>query len=49
MAASIAFLIACDEAGVPVNVEAGITAATQKYIEVVKYHRPLPGVDAYGR
>ena len=49
MAASIAFLMACDEAGVPVDVEKGIAAATKTYIEVVKYHRPLPGVDAYGR
>ena len=49
MAASIAFLMACDEAGVPVDVEAGIAAATKTYREVVKYHRPLPGVDAYGR
>ena len=49
MAASIAFLMACDEAGVPVDVEAGVAAATKKYMEVVKYHRPLPGVDAYGR
>ncbi len=49
MAASIAFLMACDEAGVPVDVEAGVAAATRKYREVVKYHRPLPGVDAYGR
>ncbi len=49
MAASIAFLMACDEAGIPVDLDAGITAATKKYIEVVKYHRPLPGVDAYGR
>ena len=49
MAASIAFLMACDEAGVPVDVEAGVAAATKKYREVVKYHRPLPGVDAYGR
>ena len=48
-AASIAFLMACDEAGVPVDVEKGIAAATKTYIEVVKYHRPLPGVDAYGR
>ena len=49
MAAAIAFLMACDEAGVPVDVEAGVAAATKKYMEVVKYHRPLPGVDAYGR
>ena len=40
MAASIAFLMACDEAGVPVDVEAGIAAATKTYREVVKYHRP---------
>ena len=49
MAASIAFLMACDEAGIPIDLDAGIAAATKKYIEVVKYHRPLPGVDAYGR
>ncbi len=47
--ASIAFLMSCDEAGVPVNVDAGIAAATKKYGEVVKYHRPLPGIDVYGR
>ncbi|RKZ81415.1 MAG: hypothetical protein DRQ35_00150 [Gammaproteobacteria bacterium] len=49
MAASIAFLMACDEAGLPIDVHAGIAAATKTYMEVVKYHRPLPGVDAYGR
>ena len=49
MAASIAFLMACDEAGIPIDLDAGIAAATKKYLEVVKYHRPLPGVDAYGR
>lgn len=47
--ASIAFLLSCDEAGVPVDVDAGIAAATKKYAEVVKYHRPLPGIDVYGR
>lgn len=47
--ASIAFLMSCDEAGVPVDVDAGIAAATKTYGEVVKYHRPLPGIDVYGR
>ncbi|MGB1799946.1 MAG: aminotransferase class V-fold PLP-dependent enzyme, partial [Gammaproteobacteria bacterium] len=49
MSASISFLMACDEAGVPLDIEKGIAAATKKYGEVVKYHRPLPGIDVYGR
>ena len=49
VSASIAFLMSCEEAGVPVDVDAGIAAATKKYGEVVKYHRPLPGIDVYGR
>ena len=49
MTASIAFLMSCDEAGVPVDVEKGIAAATRTYGEVVRYHRPLPGIDVYGR
>ncbi len=47
--ASIAFLNACDEAGVPVDVDAGISAASKAYRNVAKYHRPLPGIDVYGR
>ena len=47
--ASIAFLMSCDEVGIPVDSAKGIQAATEKYGEVVKYHRPLPGVDVYGR
>lgn len=49
LAASIAFLLSCEEAGVPVDVEKGILAATGEYTKVVKYHRPLPGHDVYGR
>lgn len=49
LSASIAFLKACDEAGVPVDVNAGILAASDAYSNVVKYHRPLPGIDTYGR
>jgi len=47
--ASIAFLNSCDEAGVPVDVDAGILAASKAYSNVAKYHRPLPGIDVYGR
>jgi len=47
--ASIAFLKAADEAGLPIDSEKGITAASKKYAEVVQYHRPLPGIDVYGR
>lgn len=49
LSASIAFLMSCDEAGIPVDVDKGIAAATKAYSEVVKYHRPLPGIDVYGR
>ncbi len=49
LSASIAFLMSCEEAGVPVDVNAGILAASKAYGEVVKYHRPLPGIDVYGR
>ncbi len=49
MTASIAFLLSCEEAGVPLDATKGIAAATAKYGEVVKYHRPLPGIDVYGR
>ncbi len=47
--ASIAFLHAVDEAGVPADSAKGIAAASAKYAELVKYHRPLPGIDVYGR
>lgn len=47
--ASIAFLKSCEEAGIPADVEKGILAATEAYTNVVKYHRPLPGHDMYGR
>jgi alanine-glyoxylate transaminase/serine-glyoxylate transaminase/serine-pyruvate transaminase len=47
--ASIAFLKSCEEAGMPVDVEKGISAASEAYSNVVKYHRPLPGIDVYGR
>ena len=47
--ASIAFLKSCEEAGVPVDVQQGILAATDAYSNLVKYHRPLPGHDMYGR
>lgn len=47
--ASIAFLKSAEEAGLKIDADAGIAAATKKYAEVVKYHRPLPGIDVYGR
>ena len=47
--ASIAFLKAADEAGLPIDSDKGITAASKRYAEVVQYHRPLPGIDTYGR
>lgn len=47
--ASIAFLNSCEEAGVPVDVDAGVLAASKAYSNVAKYHRPLPGIDTYGR
>ena len=47
--ASIAFLQSIDEAGVPADSAKGIAAASAKYAELVKYHRPLPGIDVYGR
>jgi alanine-glyoxylate transaminase / serine-glyoxylate transaminase / serine-pyruvate transaminase len=49
VSASIAFLKSCEEAGIPVDVDKGILAATNAYSEVAKYHRPLPGIDVYGR
>jgi len=49
LSASIAFLMSCEEAGLPVDVEKGISAASEAYSNVVKYHRPLPGIDVYGR
>jgi len=49
LSASIAFLKSAEEAGVPVDVEKGLLAAANTYSEVVKYHRPLPGIDMYGR
>ncbi len=47
--ASIAFLKSAEEAGLPVDVEKGLLAASEAYSNVVKYHRPLPGIDMYGR
>ncbi len=47
--ASIAFLNSVEEAGMPVDLEKGLLAASSTYAEVVKYHRPLPGIDMYGR
>ena len=41
--------MSCEEAGVPVDVEKGISAASEAYSNVIKYHRPLPGIDVYGR
>ena len=47
--ASIAFLKSCQEAGVPCDYEQGLLAASKAYDEVARYHRPLPGLDVYGR
>lgn len=47
--ASIAFLKAAEEAGLPIDSDKGICAASKAYGEVVQYHRPLPGFDMYGR
>ena len=47
--ASIAFLKSADEAGIPIDSDKGIAAASKTYAEVVQYHRPLPGIDVYGR
>ncbi len=47
--ASIAFLKSAEEAGLPVDYDKGLLAASKVYGEVVKYHRPLPGLDMYGR
>jgi alanine-glyoxylate transaminase / serine-glyoxylate transaminase / serine-pyruvate transaminase len=49
LSASIAFLKSAEEAGLPVDVEKGLLAASEAYSNVVKYHRPLPGLDMYGR
>ncbi len=49
LSASIAFLKSAEEAGLPVDVEKGLLAASKAYSEVAKYHRPLPGLDMYGR
>jgi aspartate aminotransferase-like enzyme len=49
LSASIAFLKSCEEAGLPVDVDKGILAASKAYSDVAKYHRPLPGIDVYGR
>jgi alanine-glyoxylate transaminase / serine-glyoxylate transaminase / serine-pyruvate transaminase len=49
LSASIAFLKSAEEAGLPVDVDKGILAASEAYSNVVKYHRPLPGIDVYGR
>ncbi|MFT7674730.1 MAG: alanine-glyoxylate transaminase/serine-glyoxylate transaminase/serine-pyruvate transaminase [Gammaproteobacteria bacterium] len=47
--ASIAFLKAAEEAGLPIDSDKGLFAASKTYGEVVRYHRPLPGFDMYGR
>ena len=47
--ASIAFLNAAEEAGLPIDNDKGLFAASKTYGEVVRYHRPLPGFDMYGR
>ena len=47
--ASIAFLKSVEEAGLPINGDKGLFAASKTYGEVVRYHRPLPGLDMYGR
>lgn len=47
--ASIAFLKSVEEAGLPVDHEKGLLAASRTYGELVRYHRPLPGIDMYGR
>ena len=47
--ASIAFLKSAEEAGLPIDSDKGIAAASKAYGEVVCYHRPLPGIDMYGR
>ena len=47
--ASIAFLQSVEEAGLPVDYEQGLAAASKAYAEVARYHRPLPGIDVYGR
>ena len=47
--ATIAFLKSAEEAGLPIDCDKGLVAATTAYGEVVRYHRPLPGLDMYGR
>jgi alanine-glyoxylate transaminase/serine-glyoxylate transaminase/serine-pyruvate transaminase len=47
--ASIAFLKSAEEAGLPIDSAKGISAGSKTYGEVVQYHRPLPGLDMYGR
>ena len=49
LSASIAFLMSAEEAGLPVDVEKGMIAASEAYSNVVKYNRPLPGIVMYGR
>ena len=49
LAASIAFLQSAEEAGLSIDYEKGLLAASTTYAEVVKYHRPLPGINVYGR
>lgn len=47
--ASIAFLKAATEAGLPIDGDKGLLAASNTYAGLVRYHRPLPGIDLYGR
>ncbi|MEM7562333.1 MAG: aminotransferase class V-fold PLP-dependent enzyme [Pseudomonadota bacterium] len=49
MMASVAFLQSAQEVGLPIDYDRGLLAASTTYAEVVKYHRPLPGLDMYGR
>jgi len=47
--ASIAFLQSAEEAGLRIDYDRGLQAASRTYADLVKYHRPLPGLDMYGR
>jgi len=47
--ASIAFLESVKEGGLPGDYNKGILAASKAYGAVARYHRPLPGIDMYGR
>lgn len=49
LSASIAFLKSAEEAGLSIDFDKGLLAASRVYGDVVAYHRPLPGIDMYGR